>query len=221
MGMGVADRETEGVRFRLGSLTPELLSGDFPDRVAALPSVVPHFHLSIQSGCDTILRAMRRRYNTAQVLRGMTRLRALYPRVRFTCDLMVGFPGETDDLYQETVAFLRQARFMDMHIFIYSPRPDTVAAALPDRVPPDVSHARSKALAALRDEIQLSLYRETVAAGEPIPVLFETSDAGVCYGHADDYSPVRVPSDTDLHAQLCLVRPLAADGEGITGEIVG
>lgn len=213
------DRETEGVRFRLGSLTPELLSGDFPDRVAALPSVVPHFHLSIQSGCDAILRAMRRRYHTAQVLRGMSRLRALYPRVRFTCDLMVGFPGETDDLYRETVAFLRQARFMDMHIFIYSPRPDTVAATLPDRVPPEVSHARSKELAALRDEIQLSLYRETVAAGAPIPVLFETTEDGVCYGHADDYSPVRVRADADLHARLRLVRPFAADGGGIVGEL--
>ena len=211
------DRDCHGVRFRLGSLTPELLRGDFLPRLAVLPSVVPHLHLSIQSGSDTILHAMRRRYNTADVLAGMQRMRQLVPRVQFTCDVMVGFPGETDALFRETVAFLEQARFMDMHIFVYSPRPGTPAATFPDRVPAEVGHRRSQRLEALRADIQADIYRACVEEAVPIPVLFETCRDGVWFGHGDNYLPVRVTSADDLHAQLRLVRPLSFDDDGISG----
>ena len=108
-------------RIRLGSLSPEVMTDAFIDRISRLRSVCPQFHVSMQSGSDTVLRGMKRRYNTARALSSMEKLRAAMPSVQFTTDMMVGFPGESEALFEETLDFTRRARFLDMHVFAYSP----------------------------------------------------------------------------------------------------
>ncbi|MBO5788667.1 MAG: tRNA (N(6)-L-threonylcarbamoyladenosine(37)-C(2))-methylthiotransferase MtaB, partial [Clostridia bacterium] len=162
------DKEEDMPRLRLGSLTPEVLMPDVIERLAKLRHLVPHFHLSIQSGCNHILGLMRRRYQTSHVLSAMQALRERIPDVMFTCDIMVGFPGETDAHQAETEDFLRKARFLDMHIFIYSRREGTPAATMPDQVPPAVGHTRSRAIVALSQAIQGELLSDIIAQGKPL-----------------------------------------------------
>ncbi|MBR1845723.1 MAG: tRNA (N(6)-L-threonylcarbamoyladenosine(37)-C(2))-methylthiotransferase MtaB, partial [Oscillospiraceae bacterium] len=123
------------LRIRLGSLEPRTITEEFCRRAAQLPNLCPHFHLSLQSGCDATLKRMHRRYDTARFLRSCALLRQSFDRPAITTDLIVGFPGETEEEFRTTLAFLEQADFSAMHIFPYSKRPGTPAAAAPDQVP--------------------------------------------------------------------------------------
>ncbi len=189
------DATVKGVRIRLGSLTPELMNDTFVTRLARLSSVVPHFHLSMQSGCDRVLAAMKRRYNTTQALAACARLRAAMPRVQFTTDLMVGFPGETDEMFEETMAFAEEVCFLDMHVFAYSRRPGTPADTYPDQVPEDVKAVRSHRLIALGHETRDAILDEIVKEKPALRLLLETKADGIWTAHSDEFAEVRIVCD--------------------------
>ena len=194
------------VRVRLGSLEPSLLRPEFIKRIAGLSSVAPHFHISLQSGCSRTLAAMRRKYNAERAMQVIDDLRAAMPGVQFTCDVIVGFPGETDADFAETLDFMRRARFLAAHVFPYSPRRGTPAAVMPDQIPETEKHRRAAALASLEKGIHLSLIEEVAAAHPVCRVLFESFDGKTAVGHTDQFIEVRVPSDKDLHGMFLPVR---------------
>jgi threonylcarbamoyladenosine tRNA methylthiotransferase MtaB len=207
-------RETDVERIRLGSLSPEMMTPATVERLARIPKLAPHFHLSMQSGSDAVLRAMRRRYLSEHALTALRMLREAMPRVQFTTDMMVGFPGETEALFAETEAFCREARFLQMHVFAYSRRPGTLAAELEDQVDEGEKRRRSAALIALDREIRGEILSGICKAGEPLSVLFETeSEGGLWHGHSDEFIEVAAESETPLAGRLASVLPLSfSDG---------
>jgi threonylcarbamoyladenosine tRNA methylthiotransferase MtaB len=165
----------------------------------------------MQSGSDTVLRAMRRRYLSGHALAALRMLREAMPRVQFTTDMMVGFPGETDALFSETEAFCREAGFLQMHVFAYSRRPGTPAAEFPDQVEESEKHRRSATLIALDREIRGEILSEICRLQRPLSVLFETrNDLGLWHGHSDEFIEVLTESDAPLYGRLCTVLPLSA-----------
>ena len=138
-------------RIRLGSLEPGIITEDFVRRVSANKKVCPHFHLSLQSGCNTILKRMNRKYTREQYFEKCEMLREAYDAPALTTDVIVGFPGETDEEFEETVQYLTKLNLYEMHIFKYSPRKGTVAAAMKDQVSPEVKNKRSNVLLELAE----------------------------------------------------------------------
>ncbi len=215
------ERETKVGRIRLGSLTPELLRTDFVERVARLKRITPHFHLSVQSGCDRTLAMMKRRYNTKMALDGIKRLREVMPSVMLTADVMVGFPDESDEDFMQTKEFLRRAKFLDMHIFSYSKRKNTPAADYPNQVPEDVKGARSRELMELRDEMSDSLLDGVVSEKRELCAVLETREGCALVGHSAEYIRVRVESDFDLCGQALTVIPVSRTGKILDCKIKG
>jgi threonylcarbamoyladenosine tRNA methylthiotransferase MtaB len=158
-------------RIRLGSLEPRIITEEFVQRLAACTKVCPHFHLSLQSGCDSVLSRMNRRYDTAEYERGCALLRTYFDRPAITTDVIVGFPGETEKEFETTRAFLARIHFYEMHIFKYSRREGTRAAAMADQIPEQVKSERSAVLLALGDAMSHE-YRESFV-GEKVTVLLE------------------------------------------------
>ena len=214
--------EKTGVeRVRLSSLSPEMMTPAVIRRLAAIPQLAPHFHLSLQSGSDPVLSAMRRPYRVKQVREAMAALRSAIPGVTCTTDVIVGFPGETEENFSETVDFCREARFLRLHVFPYSPRPGTPAATFPDQVPGEEKHRRVKELVKTGREVAGRLLSDLIAAKTPLSVLFETRDGEYFTGHSENYIEVRVKTDLDLAGKLGTVLPTALSGDGVTGIITG
>ena len=207
-------------RVRLGSLTPEVMRGDFIPRIARLTKLAPHFHLSVQSGSDSILHAMKRRYNRTQALTAIHALREAIPDLQLTCDMIVGFPGESEENFAETMAFAKEAGFLAMHVFAYSPRSGTPAATLPCPVPEDVKAARSATLSSLAARMGEARLCEVVARGEPLSLLFETVRAGRGTGHTPSFLPVTAPATPSLVGEIRTVRPLSVSDGVIHAEII-
>ena len=170
------------MRVRLGSLEPRTITEDFCRRASALPNLCPHFHLSLQSGCDETLRRMNRRYDTERYDRSVALLRQYFPGMAITTDLIVGFPGETEEEFEKTLDFIRRCGFAQIHVFPYSIRPGTRAAAM-EQVPKSVKEER----AARAGAIAAALHEEYLQScvGKTFPVLFEQPGApGFYTGHA-------------------------------------
>ncbi len=204
-------------RVRLGSLDPSLMKQDFVNRIAKLKSLTPHFHLSMQSGSDKILALMKRKYNRKMALEGMERLRAAMPGVQFTTDIIVGFPGETEEDFALTVDFAKMAKFLMIHVFPYSERRGTVAATLPGRVPEEIRHQRVRELSTVQAEIQkeiLDSYINTV-----VSVLFETYSNGIMTGHTDTFVEVACPAPHSLQSQIHTVYIVGNDGKKCKGSL--
>lgn len=193
-------------RIRLGSLEPTLMRPAFLDRIAKVGKLTPHFHLSMQSGSSRTLAAMRRKYNAETALRNIENTRAALPGVQFTTDFIVGFPGETDEDFAETMEFARRVGFLATHVFKYSKRAGTPAAKMPDQVPEEIKHARSQALIALSAESTAHCLAEILAAHPTETVLFEQKIGGLWSGHTAAFAEVRAASDADLHGELRKVR---------------
>lgn len=191
-------------RVRLGSLDPSLMKQAFVDRIAKLPSLAPHFHLSVQSGSDTVLARMRRKYSSRMALEGMERLRRAMPGVQFTTDIIVGFPGETDAEFAETLAFAEAARFLMIHVFRYSRRAGTPAAEMPGQVPESVKAERSHRLIALEADIRRAILDGQT--GKVVPVLFEGQENGLLCGHTPEFFEVAVPAGSAAHGEILPVR---------------
>ena len=202
-------------RVRLGSLEPRTVTEEFCRRAAALPNLCPHFHLSMQSGCDTVLKRMNRKYDTARFSQSVELLRQHFDRPGITTDLIAGFPGETEDEFQQTLAFLRRCAFSAMHIFPYSRRPGTPAAAMPGQVPNAEKEERAHRAAAAAAEMERAYLEQWV--GETLPVLFEEERDGLWRGYTTRYTEVRVDSGENLHNQLRPVRLERAQASCLTG----
>ena len=203
-------------RIRLGSLEPDFMTEDILARLASQEKLCPQFHVALQSGCDATLRRMNRHYTTAEFASLCERLRRLFPGCALTTDVMVGFPGETEEEFAASLAFVRQIGFARVHVFAYSRRPGTVADKMPDQIPQAVKNARSRRM--------IDACRDTAAAyaaayvGRTVGVLLETrQEDGTVEGHTDTYLTVRVRTDAPSGA-LIPVRITAAREELLLGE---
>lgn len=171
-------------RIRLGSLEPRIVTDDFVHRLQALPSVCHHFHLSLQSGCDETLQRMNRKYTTEEFRAIVTRLRKAMPDVALTTDVIVGFPGETEEEFAQTKAFLEEIQFSKMHIFPYSKRKGTLAATYPNQVSEEKKEERSNCLISLSNRFEKAFAEAYL--GKPVEVLFENETEG----HTGNYIKV-------------------------------
>lgn len=205
-------------RVRLGSLEPELLTGEDIARMAALPQTCPQFHLSLQSGCDATLKRMNRHYDTAEYTRIVNELRTHFPGCAITTDLMVGFPGEDEREFEASLAFAQKIGFAKVHVFAYSPRPGTRAALMPDQVSKSDKERRSARMIALTNETRAGYFRAQV--GTQAEVLFESKlKDGAFEGYAANYVPVRVHATNDLRGQLCKVSITGATPDWCEGNL--
>ena len=203
------------LRVRLGSLEPRVVTEAFCQRLAKYPNLCPQFHLSLQSGCDTVLSRMRRKYDTARYLESVRLLRQFFPECAITTDMIVAFPGETEEEFQQSLAFIRRCRFADMHIFPYSRRPGTPADKMPGQHDNATKEARSRAAIAVAAEMSRE-YRQSLV-GRQLPVLFEEAADGFYTGHAPNYVKVYVRGE-DLHNQIHSVRVTSIYADGVMGE---
>ncbi|MCD7754502.1 MAG: tRNA (N(6)-L-threonylcarbamoyladenosine(37)-C(2))-methylthiotransferase MtaB [Clostridiales bacterium] len=205
------------LRIRLGSLEPRTITEDFCRRAAVLPNLCPHFHLSLQSGCDAVLKRMHRRYDTARFLESCRLLRTYFDRPAITTDLIVGFPGETEEEFDETLAFLERAAFSAMHIFPYSRRPGTPAARMEGQISNAVKEERAHRAAQVASALEQSYLASWV--GEALPVLLEEQRDGLWQGHAPNYVQVRTSAEGNWHNVMADVR-ITGVGEGyLVGEM--
>ena len=206
-----------GVRLRLGSLEPRTVTEEFCERAALLPDLCPQFHLSLQSGCDATLRRMRRKYDAARYLRSVELLRKSFRHLAVTTDLITGFPGETEEEFQETLDFIQTCGFARMHIFPYSQRPGTPAAEM-EQIPKGLRAERARRAAEIAAGMRRAYLEECVGGTEE--VLFEqpAGEEGLFLGHAPNYAEVRVKGE-GLHNQLRPVRITRTDGEVLFGEL--
>lgn len=203
-------------RIRLGSLEPTLITPNFVARITPCEKLCPQFHLALQSGSDTVLARMARRYNMAMYHRAVALLRAAYPLAAFTTDILTGFPGETQKEYEETRRAIEAVGFAKIHVFPYSPREGTPAASLPGQLPRLIKEQRARELIALGEETARA-YREKWV-GRQVSVLFEEPrEDGLWEGYTPEYIRMLVPGG----AQGCIlpVRVTGLDGEGLLGEI--
>lgn len=191
-------------RIRLGSLEPRIITEETAGRLAAMPKICPHFHLSLQSGCDETLKRMNRHYTTGEYLQCVKYLRDAYERPAITTDVIVGFPGETEEEFERTYSFLREAALYEMHIFKYSKRKGTTAAKLPGQVSGAVQTERSNRLFALKKELSTAF--RSAYIGTEAEVLFEDAkilhDKRYLIGHTPQY--VRVAFQTEENMSGCI-----------------
>ena len=205
-----------GLRVRLGSLEPRIVTEDFCRRMAALPNLCPQFHLSMQSGCDTVLARMKRKYDTARYYESVRLLKEFFPNCAVTTDMIVAFPGETGEEFQQSLDFIRRCAFADMHIFPYSRRPGTPADKMPGQHNNAVKEQRSRAAIAVAEEMSRS-YRQALV-GTQLEVLFEESDGEYFTGHAPNYTKVYARGG-DLHNQIRTVTVTGIYKDGVIGEM--
>ena len=205
-----------GLRVRLGSLEPRIVTEDFCVRLAKLPNLCPQFHLSMQSGCDTVLQRMKRKYDTARYLESVRLLKAFFPGCAVTTDMIVAFPGETEEEFEASLAFIRKCGFADMHIFPYSRRPGTPADKMPGQHGNATKEARSRAAIAVAEEMSRA-YRENLI-GKTLEVLFEEQEGAYFTGHAPNYVKVYTEGE-NLHNQIKTVTVTAVYQDGVLGKL--
>lgn len=207
-------------RVRLGSLDPSVMTPRFVEIVSALPSLAPHFHLSVQSGCSATLARMHRRYNADQAEAAIARLRAAIPHVQLTTDMIVGFPGETEEEFAASLAFARRVGFLHIHVFPYSRRAGTPAATMPEQVPEPIRRRRAAELSAVSEQSRDAILDAALRAGRPLSVLFESCEGGMCFGHTPEFLEVRVAAGADLRGSEATVLPRSRDGGVLTAELI-
>ncbi len=206
-------------RVRLGSLDPSLIRPEFVQKIAPLRSLAPHFHLSLQSGSDKILAAMKRKYNSRMAMEAIGLLRQSIPDVKFTTDIIVGFPGESEEDFQKTVDFVEKAGFLNVHVFPYSKRRGTPAAVMPEQIPEQEKSRRVHRLSETAEKVRAALLQEAVDAGRECPVLFESYEAGYAFGHSADFLEIAVPSERPLHSEIFRVKVTHCDKTCCYGKI--
>lgn len=204
------------LRIRLGSLEPRVVTEDFCRRLSVFPNLCPQFHLSMQSGSDTVLSRMKRKYDTARYYQSVELLRKFFPECAVTTDMIVAFPGETEEEFAESLAFIRKCAFADMHIFPYSRRPGTPADKMPGQHNNATKEARSRAAIALAEEMSRA-YREGFV-GRTLEVLFEEREGEFYTGHAPNYIKVYARGE-NLHNEIRTVTVLEVYRDGVLAEL--
>ena len=204
------------VRVRLGSLEPRIITEEFCREMAAFSNLCPQFHLSMQSGCDTVLSRMKRKYNTARYYESVQLLKEYFPGCAVTTDMIVAFPGETEEEFAASLEFIQKCGFADMHIFPYSRRPGTPADKMPGQHENATKEARSRAAIAVAEEMSRN-YRQKLV-GTRQEVLFEEEIGGYFAGHAPNYVKIYAKGEK-LHNEIRTVRITGLYQDGILGEI--
>ena len=203
------------LRIRLGSLEPRVVTEDFCRRLSVFPNLCPQFHLSMQSGSDTVLSRMKRKYDTARYYQSVELLRKFFPECAVTTDMIVAFPGETEEEFAESLAFIRKCAFADMHIFPYSRRPGTPADKMPGQHNNATKEARSRAAIALAEKMSRA-YREGFV-GRTLEVLFEEQEGEFYTGHAPNYIKVYARGE-NLHNEIRTVTVLEVYRDGVLAQ---
>ena len=212
-------QESSILRIRLGSLEPTVATPDFASALAESGKICPQFHLALQSGSDTVLARMKRRYNTDQYIRGVENLRRVFPHAAITTDILTGFPGETEEEYGETAAMIARIGFARIHVFPYSPRPRTPAASLPGQLSPAVKEKRARELIALGNRVAEDYLRSWI--GLESTVIPEERVGGCWEGYTPEYVRVRVPDDGSCSSGVPVrVRLTDTDSRRMTGVII-
>lgn len=212
-----AIQKIDGIeRIRLGSLEPNIITEEFVNRLKKVTKMCDHFHLSLQSGCDETLKRMNRKYTAEAFEKEVNLLRKTFPDVALTTDVIVGFPGETEEEFNETYKYLSKIRFTKLHVFKYSPRKGTVAAKMPDQIQGDVKERRSKKLIELSNENQKQYNQNLI--GKDVEVLFEEKNKeGYYKGHTQNYILVEYKTDEELENKIVKVNIKKAEVEYVIG----
>lgn len=212
--------EIDGIeRIRLGSLEPVIASEAFCQELAALPKVCPQFHLALQSGSDSVLARMKRRYNTSQYLAAVDRLKAAFPTAAFTTDILTGFPGETEEEYQQTRDFIQQVGYARIHVFPYSPREDTPAAAMPGQLSARRKEQRSRELISLGNHVARQYLSSWL--GKEAQLLPEEKINGCWEGYTPEYIRVTLPPHSSCESgRMMQVRLTGFTTKGMSAELI-
>ena len=205
------------LRVRLGSLEPRIVTRDFCETLRNFSNLCPQFHLSMQSGCDSVLARMKRKYDTARYLQSVELLNEYFPGCAVTTDMIVAFPGETEEEFAESLAFIRKCRFADMHIFPYSRRPGTPADKMPGQLGNAVKEERSKKAIAVAAQMSKA-YREAMV-GTRQEVLFEEESGKYYTGHTPNYVKVYAKGE-NLHNTVCTVEIMGIYQDGLLGKLI-
>lgn len=211
--------EVEGIeRIRFSSIEPNVVTEEFAQTMAALPKVCDHFHLSLQSGCDKTLKEMNRKYDTEKYRQAVATLRKYLPKVALTTDIIVGFPGETEEDFRESYAFAEEIGFAKIHVFPYSPKRGTPAAARKDQLLNAVKSERSHTLIQLSDRMAADFLADAV--GTDAEVLYERAVGdGIYEGHTTNYMKVHGRSEADLTNRIAKTHITRAEGEMLFGDV--
>ena len=212
----------EGIeRYRISSIEPNLLTDEIIEYVAKSRAFMPHFHIPLQSGCDEVLKLMRRRYDTALFAHKIQKIKEVMPHAFIGVDVIVGTRGETEEYFNQAYEFLKGLDITQLHVFSYSERPGTQALKIDHVVSPDEKHRRSQLLLALSDEKTRAFYESHI--GKEAVVLMEKSKSGTpMHGFTDNYVRVELPYDLSLDNKLVRVRmgDFNEDGTSLKGEII-
>ncbi len=212
-----AIQKIDGIkRIRLGSLEPNIITEEFVNRLKKVTKMCDHFHLSLQSGCDETLKRMNRKYTAETFEKEVNLLRKTFPDVALTTDVIVGFPGETEEEFNETYKYLSKIRFTKLHVFKYSPRKGTVAAKMKNQIDSTVKEKRSHKLIELSNECEIEFLDRYV--GKELKVLFEKQDGEYIKGHTTNYLVVKV-KETELENQIKDVKIVSRDNLELIGEM--
>ncbi len=203
-------------RIRLGSIEPTIITEEFVNRLSKLEKICDHFHLSLQSGCDETLKRMNRRYTCDEFENGTKLLREKFPNAALTTDIIVGFPGETDEEFNKTYEFLKRVAFYKMHVFKYSQRKGTKAAVMPNQIDGTIKEERSKTLLQLSDENE-KMYNSKYI-GKQVEVLFEEKDGEFYKGHTTNYIEVFAKGD-NLENKIVTVMVNESNKENLVGDV--
>jgi len=222
LGLLKSIHDVEGIqRIRLGSIEPTLLSDEFVQTVKDLSKVCRHYHISLQSGCDAILKRMNRKYTAAQYRTIVERLRKEIPEAAVTTDIMVGFPGETHDEFLESYAFAEAIEFSKIHVFQYSPRAGTPAASFANQVPAECKEQRSRKLIELGHQLERTFMKQFL--DREVTVLFEEEHPdreGFYEGYTDQYVRVMAKGNSELEGRLLPVMIKGIDEDRLMGQII-
>lgn len=224
MGLSLADavetaEKEEGIeRIRLGSLEPDHITDELLERLSRIRKLCPHFHLSLQSGSNSVLKRMNRHYTAEEYLEIMDMVRRHFPDAAFTTDVIAGFPGETDEEFAETAEFLKKARFQKVHIFPFSPRKGTRAYDMEGQIPKNIKHSRCAFLNEICAEIRTGILKAQI--GKTFEVLFESAEKGKAGGYTRTYIPVEIISEENLQGQLKNVLITGVENDCCTGKLV-
>ena len=203
------------LRVRLGSLEPRIITPEFCEEIAKLPNLCPQFHLSMQSGSDSVLSRMHRKYDTARYYKSVSLLKKFFPGCAITTDMIVAFPGETEEEFAESLDFIRQCGFADMHIFPYSRRPGTPADKMAGQHNNDTKEARSRQAIQVAEQMRKAYLEELV--GTVTEVLFEEPEEGYFTGHTPNYVKVYIRGE-NLHNAVLPIKITALFRDGLLGQ---
>lgn len=210
--------EIDGIeRVRLSSIEPMAINEDFIDSVKNSKKLCHHFHLSLQSGCDETLKRMNRKYTTDDFYKIVSNIRSVFPDVAITTDIMVGFPGETDEEFNQSLEFVKKVRFSDAHVFQYSKRRGTPAAKRKDQIDSKTKELRSKEMILATDKSRIEFIK--ALESKTLPVLFERGFDGIYEGKTDNYVPVFAHSDKDISGEILNVKLTDSKNTFIKGVI--